>query len=201
MKIDELLFNQIALVVQNTMADPKDLGKLYDTANKIYKAMESTVAEGWNECDVARNQREDVHAYHDACIKELYRMLNIDGGDGEYRFKWVALELSKVLSHYEKLKVENEKLKTEKNLPTSHVGVREVTKFYYINIDRRKDRGSIVGTFLSHEAALAALKDMVVNAYGQAGVDDYIAKFGGDLEKGEFYTEDETYTVKTMNHL
>ncbi len=57
-------------------------------------------------------QVEQLHQFHDACIKELYRMLEIDGSDGEYRFKWVALELNNLLLEVKKLREENEKLTT-----------------------------------------------------------------------------------------
>lgn len=41
---------------------------------------------------------DDMRSFHDACIKELYSMLGIDGSDGEYRFKWAALEVHKKLN-------------------------------------------------------------------------------------------------------
>ena len=46
----------------------------------------------------------DLRRFHDACIKELYGMLGIDGTDGEYRFKWVAVALSAKLRQLERLR-------------------------------------------------------------------------------------------------
>lgn len=40
----------------------------------------------------------EAQEHHLACIKDAYRLLGIDGSDGEYRYKWVALELTKLAS-------------------------------------------------------------------------------------------------------
>lgn len=41
---------------------------------------------------------QDAQEYHLACVKDLYSILGIDGSDGEYRYKWAALELRKRLA-------------------------------------------------------------------------------------------------------
>lgn len=67
---------------------------------------------------------DNMREYHDACIKELYRLLDIDSNDGEYRFKWVSLELGKLLREVKTLREENKKLRrllgeddTEEKIP------------------------------------------------------------------------------------
>lgn len=56
----------------------------------VRQAIESAI-------DRANHEETSMRDYHDACMKELYRMLNIDGSNGEYRFKWVALEINNLL--------------------------------------------------------------------------------------------------------
>lgn len=41
-----------------------------------------------------KDDYRELRDYHDACIKELYRLLSIDDSDEEYRFKWVALAVA-----------------------------------------------------------------------------------------------------------
>ena len=38
----------------------------------------------------------DLRQFHDACIKDMYVLLGIDGSDGEFRYKWCALEIAKM---------------------------------------------------------------------------------------------------------
>jgi hypothetical protein len=54
--------------------------------------------------EVAQANYESLRDFHDACIKELYRQLGIDGEDGEYRFKWVSLEVHRLVDENKKLK-------------------------------------------------------------------------------------------------
>lgn len=56
-------------------------------------------------------ERDDLRRHHDACIKELYRILGVDGSDGEYRFKWVALEALSLVKERDKLKDALEEIK------------------------------------------------------------------------------------------
>ena len=48
----------------------------------------------WDDIDFLRAENSELRDYHDACIKELYRLLDIDDSDEEYRFKWVALAVA-----------------------------------------------------------------------------------------------------------
>ena len=50
----------------------------------------------------------DMRSFHDAAIKELYRMLGVDGSDGEIRFKWAALALARKLDELAALRAELE---------------------------------------------------------------------------------------------
>ena len=59
------------------------------------------------ENDQLRTRCEELESNHLACIKELYRLLNIDGSDGEYRFKWVAIEVADRVKRIEELEKEN----------------------------------------------------------------------------------------------
>lgn len=47
----------------------------------------------------------EAQEHHDDCIKDAYKLLGVDGSDGEFRYKWVALEIVA-------LKQENEKLRS-----------------------------------------------------------------------------------------
>jgi hypothetical protein len=54
------------------------------------------IAELERELAGAREDHNSMRDFHTASMKELYRILNIDGSDGEYRFKWVACEAMKL---------------------------------------------------------------------------------------------------------
>jgi len=47
--------------------------------------------------DVSTSLLREAREHHLACIKDAYRLLGIDGSDGEYRYKWVALEIAKLV--------------------------------------------------------------------------------------------------------
>lgn len=59
-----------------------------------------------------RAAHESMRDYHNAAIKELYRIFNIDGSDGEIRFKWAALAASATVSDVNRAWVALEKLKS-----------------------------------------------------------------------------------------
>jgi hypothetical protein len=62
---------------------------------------------------VLRPTRDDsMREYHTAAIKELYRIFNIDGSDGEIRFKWAALAASATVDDMRRAWAALEKLKS-----------------------------------------------------------------------------------------
>lgn len=56
------------------------------------------------ERDILRDSVGEKQEYYEAVMKELYRKLNIDGSDGELRFKWVSLALSEKMRELDSLK-------------------------------------------------------------------------------------------------
>ena len=60
----------------------------------INKKQELDIAENDRLIDQLRAELEDVQGLYQAHLKECYRYLGIDGSDGEYRSKWVLLELA-----------------------------------------------------------------------------------------------------------
>ena len=58
------------------------------------------------EIECQKMLRCDCQDHHTACIKELYRMLGVDGSDKEYRFKWASLALSNKLQELAALKLQ-----------------------------------------------------------------------------------------------
>lgn len=79
------------------------------------------MSEEFSEAEIAQANYQSLRDFHDACIRELYSMLDIDGEDGEYRFKWVSLEVHRLLDENKKLKKEIVKL-TEQKRPKFHPG-------------------------------------------------------------------------------
>jgi hypothetical protein len=46
--------------------------------------------------DLATHERDDLRQFHEACVKDLYEKLGVDGSDGEIRYKWAALAVSEL---------------------------------------------------------------------------------------------------------
>lgn len=65
----------------------------------------------------AANERiRELEAFQLACVRQLYEMLDVDGSDGEYRFKWAALELRNKLDQLtaERAVLERERLVSDR---------------------------------------------------------------------------------------
>lgn len=74
---------------------------------------ESEMAEVREQKDLAAHELEMLRDQHEACIKDAYQMLGIDGSDGEFRYKWVALEISCVVRERDELRAELERVKAD----------------------------------------------------------------------------------------
>lgn len=49
-----------------------------------------------SKADVLQMLLDESQEYHRSCIADAYRLLGIDGSDGEFRYKWVALEIARL---------------------------------------------------------------------------------------------------------
>lgn len=66
-------------------------------------------------------------------------------------------------------------------------------KVYIITKETRKGDSYILGSYFSFEKAVKNLKDIIKEEYGESINDN----FGGDLEKGTYYTEESSYEIIT----
>ena len=78
------------------------------TADSYIKELEERVKELERDIDIAKNETKELRSLHDAGIKEVYRLCGVED-DGEYRWKWVLLELSSRIYRIKKLEVAIEK--------------------------------------------------------------------------------------------
>lgn len=63
---------------------------------------------------------EEAHDHHRACIVDAYKILDIDGSDGEFRYKWVALKMGQVMRELDRYKQDNQRLKSHPMASHTH---------------------------------------------------------------------------------
>jgi hypothetical protein len=64
---------------------------------------------------------DQAHDHHRACMVDAYKLLGIDGSDGEIRYKWVALAISNLVDENKMLKNRNiEKPSKRSARPVDH---------------------------------------------------------------------------------
>ena len=62
------------------------------------------------EVEAQRHLRDEAHEFHDAAMRDAYSLLEIDGSDGEFRYKWVSLEIANLKREHAALKATLAKL-------------------------------------------------------------------------------------------
>lgn len=67
---------------------------------------------------------EEAHDHHRACLVDAYKILGIDGSDGEFRYKWVALAMGRLVRKVDQLELETTRLKGPISI-ASHVHTGE----------------------------------------------------------------------------
>lgn len=88
--------------------------KVFEGLGDFDQSRRYVLKSDYDEIVLERNQQKDAHEslrrYYQAVIKELYEIFDIDGSDGEYRFKWVALEASSCMRELKELRKKHETL-------------------------------------------------------------------------------------------
>lgn len=103
---DECFYFTLDEAMQDAEIDSEDLpeGQFRHRPRPLYE--EESLAEldaQRAEVKQLRAEIELIRNHHDACVKELYKILGITDYDGEFRFKWVALEMAKLVNAYKHL--------------------------------------------------------------------------------------------------
>lgn len=87
----------------------EDLAKVmiwefHGRARDFIRTHHATIKQNAEDARVYKMLLDEAHEHHRACIKDAYELLGIDGSDGEYRYKWIALELHDVKKNAEDAK-------------------------------------------------------------------------------------------------
>lgn len=71
------------------------------------------------------------------------------------------------------------------------------TSVWLVSIERRVQcEGNIIlGPHASHTGAIAAVRAYVERRYSERSIASMLAAYGGNLDEGSFYSEDETITT------
>jgi len=79
-----------------------DTGRIITMLRGRVEQAEARVKELERNVDIAKDEVKELRSLHDAGIKEAYRICGVED-DGEYRWKWVLLELSSRINRIKEL--------------------------------------------------------------------------------------------------